>query len=136
MALKRVENGRETGLGMAQYSFGPFRLDAETEILFRGNEPTSAGQRAVALLRVLVQRPGVPVSKNELIDAVWPNLAVEDSNLSVQIASLRKVLGQEPGGDDWIETLPRRGYRFIGPRPTEEDNCILVRLSPEVEDVR
>jgi len=136
MALKRVENGRETGLGMAQYSFGPFRLDAETEILFRGNEPTTAGQRAVALLRVLVQRPGVPVSKNELIDAVWPNLAVEDSNLSVQIASLRKVLGQEPGGDDWIETLPRRGYRFIGPRPTEEDNCILVRLSPEVEDVR
>lgn len=133
MALKRFESVREAGLGMATYSFGPFRLDAETEILFRGSEPTSAGQRAVALLRVLVERPGVPISKNELIDAVWPNLAVEDSNLSVQIASLRKVLGQEPGGDDWIETLPRRGYRFIGPRPTEEDNCILVRLSPEVQ---
>ena len=120
---------------MATYSFGPFRLDAETEILFRGNEPTNAGQRAVALLRVLVERPGVPVPKTVLIDAVWPNLAVEESNLSVQIAALRKVLGQEPGGQDWIETLPRRGYRFLGPTPTnEQNNGVLIRLPSEVQD--
>jgi len=63
-------------------------------------------------LRVLVERPGVPVPKTVLIDAVWPNLAVEESNLSVQIAALRKVLGQEPGGEEWIQTLPRRGIDF------------------------
>lgn len=107
---------------MATYSFGPFWLDAETEILFRGNKPTNAGQRAVALLRALLERPGVPISKTALIDAAWPNLAVEESNLTVQIAALRKLLGQEAGGEDWIETLPRRGYRFVGPTPTNGPN--------------
>src|ERR1700719_3715169 len=97
------------------YAFGPFRLDEETEILFRGTEPTAVGQRAVALLRALVERPGAPVSKDVLIEAAWPGLVVEESNLPVQIAALRKVLGQEPGGEGWIETLPRRGYRYIGP---------------------
>ena len=135
MALKRFENFPETGLGMATYSFGPFRLDAEAEILFRGKEPTNVGQRAVALLRVLVERSGAPVSKTVLIDAVWPNLAVEESNLSVQIAALRKVLGQEPGGEDWIATLPRRGYRFVGPMPTiEENNGVLIQLPSVVQD--
>jgi len=100
------------------YSFGPFRLDDESEILFRGNEPTTVGQRAVALLRVLVEQPGTPVSKDALMQAAWPGLVVEESNLPVQIAALRKTLGQEPGGEGWIETLPRRGYRFVGPLPT------------------
>jgi adenylate cyclase len=49
------------------------------------------------------------------MQAAWPDLAVEESNLTVQIAALRRVLGEEPGGDRWIETLPRRGYRFVGP---------------------
>ena len=120
---------------MTTHSFGPFRLDVETEILFRGNEPTNAGQRAIALLRVLVERPGVPVPKTVLIDAAWPNLAVEESNLSVQIAALRKVLGQEPGGEDWIETLPRRGYRFVGPTPTKhESNGVPFRLLSDVQN--
>jgi TolB-like protein/tetratricopeptide (TPR) repeat protein len=76
------------------------------------------GRRAIALLRVLVERSGKPVSKNALIEAAWPGLAIEDSNLTVQIAALRRVLAEEPGGDRWIETLPRRGYRFIGPQDT------------------
>jgi len=111
------------------YAFGPFRLDEEAEILFRGREPTAVGQRAVALLRALVERPGAPVSKDVLIEAAWPGLVVEESNLPVQIAALRKVLGQEPGGEDWIETLPRRGYRFIGPMPTNfEKNGSIAQL--------
>jgi DNA-binding winged helix-turn-helix (wHTH) protein len=110
---------------MATYAFGPFRLDAEAEILFRGSDPLPVGKRAVALLRVLVDRAGVPVSKDTLIDAAWSGLAVEESNLTVQIAALRKVLGEEPGADKWIETLPRRGYRFVGevwqePKPAED----------------
>jgi TolB-like protein/tetratricopeptide (TPR) repeat protein len=95
--------------------FGPFRLDAEAEMLFRGDEPLPVGRRAVALLRVLVERPGVPISKDALIEAGWSGLAVEESNLPVQIAALRRVLEREPGGGCWIETLPRRGYRFVGP---------------------
>jgi TolB-like protein/Tfp pilus assembly protein PilF len=98
---------------------GPFRLDAEAEILFRGTEPVGLGRRAVALLRVLVQQPGAPVSKNALIEAAWSGQVVEEANLTVQIAALRRVLGDQPGGERWIETLPRRGYRYVGPLATE-----------------
>jgi TolB-like protein len=97
------------------YTFGPFRLDMAAEILFRGDEPVALGQRAVALLHVLVERAGTPISKNALIESAWPGLAIEDSNLTVQIAALRRVFAEEAGGENWIETLPRRGYRYVGP---------------------
>jgi TolB-like protein len=96
------------------YEFGSFRLDADAEILLRDGQPIVLGQRAVALLRLLLEDAGRPVSKNALFDAAWPGLAVEDSNLTVQIAALRRVLGED-GSADWIETLPRRGYRYVGP---------------------
>jgi TolB-like protein/Tfp pilus assembly protein PilF len=94
---------------------GPFRVDAQSESLFRGAEPTALGRRAVALLRLLLERAGEPVSKEALIEAAWPGLAIEDGNLTVQIAALRRVLGEEANGASWIETLPRRGYRYVGP---------------------
>jgi TolB-like protein len=97
------------------HQLGPFQLDADAEILFRGAQPTALGQRAVALLRRLVEQPGTPVSKDALIAAAWPGLAIEDSNLTVQIAAVRRVFGEAAGGAAWIETLPRRGYRYIGP---------------------
>jgi len=97
------------------HKFGPFRLDADAEILFRGTEPIVLGQRAVALLRLLLERAGAPVSKDALIKAAWPGLAIEDSNLTVQIAALRRVFEEGAGAANWIETLPRRGYRYVGP---------------------
>jgi len=103
------------------HAFGPFRLDADAEILFRGAAPTVLGQRAVALLRLLLERAGAPVSKDALIEAAWPGLAIEDSNLTVQIAALRRVFEQGADGADWIETLPRRGYRYVGPTVTMGD---------------
>jgi adenylate cyclase len=105
----------------ASYAFGPFRLDVEGETLFQGTEPVALGQRAVALLRTLIDRAGAPVSKDALMEAAWPGLAVEDSNLTVQIAALRRALGEVPGGEGWIVTLPRRGYRFVGPAVTKSD---------------
>jgi TolB-like protein len=95
--------------------FGPFRLDADAGILFHGAEPTPLGQRAIAVLAVLAARAGVPVAKEALIEAAWPGLAIEDSNLTVQIAAVRRVFADLAGGADWIETLPRRGYRYVGP---------------------
>jgi TolB-like protein/Tfp pilus assembly protein PilF len=97
------------------YEFGPFRLDADAELLFRGAKPIVLGRRALALLRLLLERAGAPVSKDALIEAAWPGLAIEDSNLTVQIAALRKVFDETAGGGGWIETMPRRGYRYIGP---------------------
>jgi len=108
----------------ATYILGPFRLDAETDTLFRGGEPVSLGRRAVALLRVLVEQRGIPVSKDALMEAAWAGLTVEESNLAVQIAALRRVFGEEPGGANWIETLPRRGYRFVGPASIRHRACL------------
>ena len=62
------------------------------------------------------------VSKDALIEAAWPGQEVEESNLTVQIAALRRVLSTDPGGERWIETMPRRGYRFVGPVVVEEEN--------------
>ena len=106
------------------YRFGPFRLEPGLDLLFRGDEPLGVGPRAVALLRALLDNAGAPVSKEALIEAVWGGLAVEESNLTVQIGALRRAFSQEAGGEAWIETLPRRGYRFIGP----------LAVSPERHD--
>src|SRR5215472_14201099 len=106
------------------YALGPFRLDTHDALLFCGTKPVALGRRAVALLRALVERRGALVSKDVLIETAWPGLAVEDSNLTVQIAALRRALGEAPDGDHWIETMPRRGYRYIGPMAaTEEDGA-------------
>jgi TolB-like protein len=85
-------------------------------------------------LQALIEKPGALVSKDALIEAAWPGQAVEDSNLPVQIAALRRALGEAPGGDHWIETLPRRGYRFVGPVVAQERDPIAA--SPPQLDVR
>ena len=107
---------------MAQtHKFGPFRLDAEAGILFRGTEPVTLGQRAVALLALLLKQAGAPVAKEALVEAAWPAQAIELSNLTVQIAAIRRVLDDPAGGAAWIETLPRRGYRYVGPPVVAHD---------------
>jgi DNA-binding winged helix-turn-helix (wHTH) protein len=104
---------------MAIHALGPFRLDTQAHLLLRDSAPVALGRRAIALLQTLVERPGALVSKDALIEAAWSGREVEESNLPVQIAALRRVLGEAPGGDRWIETMPGRGYRFIGPIVTE-----------------
>jgi predicted ATPase/DNA-binding winged helix-turn-helix (wHTH) protein len=98
------------------FELGPFRLDADVALLTRDGTPTPLGPRAVALLRTLVEHASEYVAKSKLLDTVWPGVVVEESNLAVQVAAIRRVLAQAPGGERWIETLPRRGYRFVGPR--------------------
>ena len=97
------------------FEFGPFRLDTDAEILFSGARPIVLGQRAVALLRLLLEQADAPVSKDALFEAAWPGLAVEDSNLTVQVAALRRAFDAAGGSASWIETMPRRGYRYVGP---------------------
>src|SRR5215212_9974675 len=97
------------------HDLGPFQLDTGTRLLLRGGAPVALGPRVVAVLQALVARAGAPVSKEELFRAAWPGLAVEDSNLTVQIAALRRALAEGEDGARWIETLPRRGYRYVGP---------------------
>ncbi|ODT16775.1 MAG: transcriptional regulator [Kaistia sp. SCN 65-12] len=100
------------------YQFGPFRLDPEAGILYLGAEPAMLGRRAVALLSRLLESAGAPVSKDALVEAAWGGLAVADNNLTVQISAVRKVLAGAAGGEVRVETLPRRGYRYVGPTVT------------------
>ncbi|ARM12421.1 MULTISPECIES: winged helix-turn-helix domain-containing tetratricopeptide repeat protein [Rhizobium] len=98
----------------ARFAFGPFVLDPEAGTLLRNDAPVALGQRGLKLLAALVGRPGEILAKSELMDAAWPGLAVEEGNLTVQIAQLRKLLGPAAGGGEWIATVPRIGYRFTG----------------------
>ncbi len=95
-------------------AFGPFVFDAASGALTRQGVPVPASYRGLLLLAAFLKRPGDDLSKSELMDTAWRGLAVEESNLSVQIASLRKLLGEQPGGGEWIATAPRVGYRFAG----------------------
>ena len=96
----------------SRLAFGPFVLDGTSGTLKRNDVPVAVGFRALNLLSALLQRPGEILGKAELMDAAWPGLVVEEGNLTVQIAQLRKVLGEAPDGSPWITTVPRVGYRF------------------------
>ncbi len=94
------------------FKFGAFAFDAQKSRLTRHGELIAIGQRAAGILVRLLQADGAVVSKDDLFAAAWPGQLVEESNLSVQIAALRKALGQNAVGEDWITTVQRLGYRF------------------------
>ena len=104
------------------YEIGPFRLDPAARVLSRGGAPVALGSRGVAVLTTLVTHANEFVQKASIMDAAWPGVVVEEVNLSVQISAIRHVLANAPGGETWIETLPRRGYRFVGPLSEIRDN--------------
>ncbi|ESZ00826.1 winged helix-turn-helix domain-containing tetratricopeptide repeat protein [Mesorhizobium sp. LNHC209A00] len=101
-----------------RFAFGPFVLDPGAGTLLRNDDPVAVGYRGLKLLAALVAKPGEILGKAELMDAAWPGTAVEEGNLTVQIAQLRKLLGPPgivgEGGGEWITTVPRVGYRFTG----------------------
>lgn len=97
------------------YEMGPLRLDAEALVLTEAGTPLALGARGVAVLSALVSRANEYVTKATIMDVAWPGLVVEEGNLAVQISLIRRALSLVPGGDRWIETLARRGYRFVGP---------------------
>ncbi len=89
------------------YRFGSFELQPDERRLLADGQPLALGPRAFDVLLALVERAGQLVSKNQLLDLVWPGLVVEENNLQVQISSIRKILGPAT-----VVTIPGRGYRF------------------------
>src|ERR1700761_8304038 len=94
-------------------TFGPFRLIAGRNLLFEGHRELRLGSRALDLLIALVERAGDVVEKEELINYVWPNTFVDEANLRVHVAALRRALGDGEAGSRFISTTPGRGYRFV-----------------------
>src|SRR5438874_712888 len=104
-----------------RFAFGPFLLDTARGTLTRDGAAVAVGQRGLRLLQALLEAGGEPVSKAELMRSAWPGLVVEDSNLSVQVTALRKLLGTAPADSaEWIVTVPRLGYRLPGVAAVED----------------
>ena len=97
------------------YEIGPLQLDPQARVLTYAGAAVPLGARGVAVLTVLVSHANEYVQKSAILDAAWPGLVVEEANLAVQISAIRRALAIVPGSERWIETLARRGYRFVGP---------------------
>ena len=97
------------------YQFGPFHLDVRERRLSRGGEVIPLRLKVFDTLLVLVENAGRLVTKQELLDTVWPGTTVEENNLNHNVSVLRKALGEPATGQQYIETVPRVGYRFAAP---------------------
>ena len=95
------------------YDFGRFRLKTAERVLLREGEPVPLTPKVFDILITLVENRGQVVGKDDLMKKVWPTTFVEEGNLTQNVSLLRKALGENAGGAQFIETVPRRGYRFV-----------------------
>src|SRR4030095_10151745 len=94
------------------YEFGPFRIDPAERLLMRNGTPLPLTPKAFDTLLMLVQNSGHVLTKEKLMREVWPDTYVEEANLTQNVFTLRKVMGESVDGRQYIETVPRLGYRF------------------------
>jgi DNA-binding winged helix-turn-helix (wHTH) protein len=112
---KTTTADRRVALAMPAMSFGPFHVLPNQRLLLQGDRPVRLGSRALDILVALVERTGELVSKGELMARVWPDTFVEESNLKVQVAALRRTLRDGEDGSRYISTVTGRGYWFVAP---------------------
>src|SRR6185503_7712358 len=112
ISKKNPKRLHATPSGAAVYKFGSFLLDQGERTLLNGEEHVSLTPKVFDILVVLVENAGRLVTKERLLEEVWPETFVEEANLSVNIATLRKALGTDQGKQQYIETISKRGYRF------------------------
>ena len=127
--MERAERSQRT---LPRYQFGPFVIDLGERVLRRDGHPVSLTPKAFDLLAALLERPGQLISKDELLEMVWPGTFVEESNLAYNVFALRKALGDTAENSRFIETVPKRGYRFTAAvTPADPETTILpFRPSP------
>src|SRR5260370_21721222 len=112
------------------YSFGPFELDTEEQVLRRDGQPLPLKPKVFDLLVVLVENSGRIVCKDELMKQVWAGTFVEEGNLTVSMVKLRQALGEAHNEHRYIETVPRRGYRFVACVTQESESTDIVATPP------
>jgi pimeloyl-ACP methyl ester carboxylesterase/DNA-binding winged helix-turn-helix (wHTH) protein len=113
----------------ACFEFGPFKLDTAERVLLRDGQAVQLTPKTFETLLFLVQNRGRVLEKGEMMQSIWPDAFVEEANLAVNISSLRKILGHRADGSHYIETIPRRGYRFTASvrESSREPDEIIVR---------
>ena len=97
------------------FAFGPFRLLVEQRKLLAHGVPVAIGQRAFEILLLLVRRHGHLVTKDEVMEEVWPAVEVEENNIQVHVSALRKAMSGAGDGERYVLTVPGRGYCFVAP---------------------
>ena len=112
--VTREKRANPAGQALSEIAFGPFRLLPTQFLLLEGDKSVPLGSRALEILIALLERPGELVTKQELMDRVWPNVFVEPANLTVHISALRRALRDGRDGNRFIINIPGRGYRFVG----------------------
>ncbi len=113
------------------YRFEHFHIDVTNRLLLRDGENVALAPKVFDLLLLLVERSGDVLEKEELMHLLWPDTFVEDNNLTVSMSALRKALGEGKNGMKFIETIPRRGYRFIAPVSKAEESLPSANHEPE-----
>ena len=121
-----------SALDVTSYRFGPFRLVPRERLLYCQGEPVPLTPKALETLRVLVEQHGRLVTKDDLLREVWPDVVVEENNLAQHISMLRRTLAQADGDGRFIETVPKRGYRFVAPvvKDGEPDSIAAPAVAP------
>jgi DNA-binding winged helix-turn-helix (wHTH) protein len=109
------------------FSFGPFVLIPERQLLLREGSPVRVGTRALEILRVLVERSGELLDKQKIIALVWPDTFVDESNLKVNIAAIRKAIDPSDSELSCIVTVIGRGYRFVEPVKVLDMDALIGR---------
>src|SRR5271170_6971030 len=97
------------------FQFGEFQVDATARTLRREQETVTLNRRAFDVLLYLVQNPGRLLTRDELLSNIWPDTFVDENSLAQSISALRRALEEKPGDNDYIVTLPGRGYQFVSP---------------------
>jgi DNA-binding winged helix-turn-helix (wHTH) protein/tetratricopeptide (TPR) repeat protein len=116
------------------YEFGRFRCDPREHLLLCEGKPVSLSPKSFDILLALIQNNGRLVTKDELMHQVWPDSFVEEGNLTVNISALRRALGALPQGQQYIETVPKKGYRFVAAVTQLRDDGKTAAQIPAVEE--
>src|SRR6202167_2642788 len=97
------------------FQFGKFQIDARARTLRREEETVTLNRRAFDVLLYLVQNPGRVIPRDELLKNVWPDTFVDENSLAQSISALRRALDEKPRDNNYVATLPGRGYQFVSP---------------------
>src|SRR5215472_2145678 len=109
-------------------SFGPFAFDPQSGLLWRDGAEIALPPRVLGVLETLLERPGEVVTRQELLDRVWKDAFVTDTSLAEAVSVLRQALGDDPQSPTYIQTVHRRGYRFVAPLVSVQDQPPSLRV--------
>ena len=131
MTDPKLPNRKRAPGARVSLRFGPFQLFPLERQLLESGKPVKLGSRALEILNLLVERAGHVVTKEELLSRVWPTTVVEEVNLRVHVAAVRRALGDGQGGSRYIVNAAGRGYSFVGTIVREPESAILEPAPPQ-----